>query len=76
MFPAPETNGYIKKKPFTIQVLVLQKVFQSVHSALEFWLLFSLGQSCDCRVSPCLKWGVFNLVWCVMFISCVLWFAC
>ena len=56
--PPHESNGYIKKRSYTVLGLVLQEVFQSVHSAIVLWLLFPAGQSS--AVSPCLQWHMFR----------------
>jgi len=69
VFPVPESNGYITMMSYTVQGLVFQEVFQSVHSAVVFWLLFPSGQFS--AVSPSLQWRVFGscpvcgvLTWC------------
>ena len=42
MFPSPEDNGYVKKRSYTVNSLVLQDFFGvcCVHFAVVFWLLF------------------------------------
>ena len=43
--PISESNGHIKKKSYTVLGLVLHKVFQSIQSAVVFWLLLPSCQS-------------------------------
>lgn len=40
---APESNGYIKKVFYTILCLVSKEMFQSVHSAVVFFLFLPLA---------------------------------
>ena len=48
-----ERDGYIKKRCCTVHGLMLQEVFQRVHSAVVFWLLSSSGQSSADFVLDC-----------------------
>ena len=63
-FPAPESNGYIKKRSYTVQDLVLQEFFLGGwHMLCVFCccVLAVLSLRSDlCRVSPCLQCGVFG----------------
>ncbi|CAD7683222.1 unnamed protein product [Nyctereutes procyonoides] len=43
MFSVPDSNGYVKERSWPVQGLVLQEVFQSVHSAAVLWLLLPSG---------------------------------
>ena len=62
--PAPENSGYIKKRSYTVLGLVLQEVFQIVHSAVVFWLVLPSSQSSAELLLACV-WGVWTLstVW-------------
>ena len=59
MFPAPESNGFMEKRSYTVQGLSLQEV-SLVYAACALLLCFdcSIVNWVLCRVPPCLQWGV------------------
>ena len=61
MFSAAETNGFMKKRSYTVQGLALQEV-SLVYAVCTLLLCFGcpLSGSFLCRVSPCLQWREFG----------------
>ena len=55
MFPAPESNGFTKKRSYSVQGLCLQGVFSvcCMHSAGAFGLLYPSGQTSAKAVLAC-----------------------
>ena len=66
MFPAPKSNGLVKKQAYTVQGLQFQEgpLVYAVCTLLLCLTGLSLG-SVLCSVSPCLKWSFWTLarVW-------------
>ena len=69
MFPVPDSNGYIKKRSYTVQGLVLQDVFlvYAACTLLLFWLSFPQVSPLQTFFLPAVGsiWTV-SSVWCVL----------
>ena len=62
MFPVPKSNGFMKKRPYTVQGLELQGVSLVCAACTLVLCLTALSLRPVVRTgSPCLQWGIFGL---------------